>query len=186
MANVIESLADFLKSLADDEPVPPLHVGEVMNCWTYLALLREAISFEQIGLNMTTDPELIEFIEKAIAGASSQEKRLSDFLQKEGVTLPPSSESKPKSEPNSVPLGTKFTDDEISNIVSVKLAASIVACAGGAAQSVRNDVGAMFIKFQEEAMTFGLICKSMMKKRGWIKIPPYFIPPGLPSKIIEE
>lgn len=186
MPNVFESLTDFMKSFVDDEPKPPLHVGEVMNCWTYLAILAEAISFEQIGLNMSTDPELRDFIEKTMAGASSQEKRLGDFLQKEGVILPPTPESKPLSEPSSVPLGAKFTDSEIANIVSVKLATSIVACAATASQSVRNDVGAMFIKFQEEAMTYGLMVKTLMKKRGWIKIPPYYMPPGLPNQKSNE
>ncbi|MDB5084481.1 MAG: hypothetical protein JWN30_1367, partial [Bacilli bacterium] len=63
-----------------------------MNCWTYIAILDESVSIEQSALNTTIDPELREFIEKVMAAASSQSRRLKDFLQVEGVPLPPESE----------------------------------------------------------------------------------------------
>jgi hypothetical protein len=182
LANLLGSLTNLIKSLNDDEPKPPLHVGEVMSCWTYSAALAEAVTFEQICLNTTTDPELREFIEKTMEGASSQQRRLADFLQNEGIPLPPVSEPKPLSEPSAIPLGAKLTDNEISNAIGIKLAASVVTCATGAAECIRNDVGVMFIKFQEEAMTYGMMLKTLMKKKGWIKTPPYYNPPGLPSQ----
>lgn len=178
MPNVLESITDVLKSFVDEEPKPALHVGEVMSCWTYLTILEGAVAIEQQGLNMTTDPELRDFLEKAMAGASSQARRLTDFLQREGVQLPPASEPKPYSNPNAVPLGAKSTDSEIANAVSLKLAASITTCATAAAQSIRNDVGLMFVEFQNEVMTYGVMAKTMMRKRGWLKIPPYYYPPG--------
>lgn len=180
MKHLFEALADYFKSLMDEEPKPPLHVGEVMNCWTYYAALGEAITIEQICLNSSADPELKRYLEKTMEGASSQIRRLLDFMQHEGVPTPPVSEAKPISDPNSIPLGAKLTDSEIANLVSVKIAATILACSAAAAGSVRNDVGKMFLEFEEEAVIYGMLIKSLMKKRGWIKIPPYFAPPGLP------
>ena len=181
LKHLFEALADFLKSLNDEEPKPPLHTGETMNCWLYLTVLEEAVTLEQIGINSTTDPELKRFLEKTMEGASSQSRRLKDFMQHEGVPLPPVSEPKPLSDPGAIPLGVKQTDDEIANLVSVKLASSITICATGIAQSVRNDVGMMFIEFLEEVIIYGMLLKTLMRKRGWLKIPPYYVPPGSPA-----
>lgn len=181
-AHAFEALTKVLHSLFDEDPKPALHVGEVMICWTYLAMLDETVSIEQLCLNTTVDPELKEIVHKTMGGASSQTSRLKEFLQNEGVSLPPASEPKPMSDPNSIPLGAKLTDAEIANAVNLKLASSITMCATGISQCIRNDVGIMLIEFQTEAMKYGAMLKSIMKKRGWIKQPPSFHPPGLPSQ----
>jgi len=179
--HAFEALLKVVHSLLDDETKPSLHVGEVMSCWMYLTVLEESVALEQLAINTTEDKELNDFLHKSMAGASSQAARLKDFLQQEGIPLPPSSEPKPISEPSAVPLGAKMTDSEIANFVSVKIAAAITMCATGAAQSLRNDVGLMFFEFQTETMKYGAILKSIMKKRGWLKVPPYYYPPGKPN-----
>ncbi len=180
-AHAFEALIKYLQSLFDEEPKPSLHVGEVMSSWTYLAVLEESVALEQLGINTTEDPELKELLHKTMGGASSQATRLKEFLQKEGVPLPQASEPKPLSEPSAIPLGAKMTDSELANSVSVKLATSVTMCATAVAQAVRNDVGVMFLEFQSEAVRYGSILKALMKKRGWIKIPPYYHPPGEPK-----
>lgn len=180
-AHAFEALMKVLHSLYDDDPKQSLHVGEVMACWTYLAVLEDTVSLEHLSINTTEDKELKECLHKSMGGASSQLERLKDFLQQEGVPLPPASEPKPLSEPSLIPLGAKMTDSEIANFVSVKLAGSINLCASGISESVRNDVGIMFFEFQSEAMRYAAILKSIMRKRGWIKIPPYYHPPGKPN-----
>lgn len=180
MKHLFEAFTDYIQSLNDEEPKPPLHVGETMSCWVYLTMLEEAVMLEQTGLNSTTDPELKQFLEKTMKGASAQSRRLKDFMQHEGVPLPPVSEPKPLSDPNAVPLGVKLSENEIANLVSVKLVASITTCATASAQSVRNDVGQMFLEFQEEVVIYGMMIKTLMRKRGWLKVPPYFVPPGSP------
>lgn len=181
MSSVFEAVADVMKTLIDNEPKPPLHIGEAMTCWTYLTMLEEEIANVQIGINTTTDNELLGALQASMELAKAQSKVLRDFMLLEGVTLPPVSEKKPNSEPNSVPMGVKLTDDEIANALSVKLVANYMMCAAGAVQSVRNDVGLMFVKFQAEKLKFGASLKTLMRKRGWIKIPPYYVPNGLPT-----
>ncbi|WP_075982989.1 DUF3231 family protein [Bacillus massilinigeriensis] len=180
-AHAFEAIAKIIHSLYDDEPKPALHVGEVMVCWTYLTILEESIAFEQIGINTTEDTELKNFLHKTMGAASSQARRLKVFLQQEGVPLPPASEPKPISEPRAIPLGAKMTESEIANFVSVKLAVSVTTCATGMSQCIRNDVGLMFFEFQTEALRYGAIIKSIMKKRGWLKSPPFYYPPGQPK-----
>jgi hypothetical protein len=182
MTSVFEAIIDVMKTFIDDEPKPPLHIGEAMTCWTYLTMLEEEIANVQIGLNTTTDNELLDALHGSMELARAQSKELRDLMIQEGVTLPPVSEIKPKSEPNSVPMGVKLTDDEIANALSIKVVANYMMCATGAVQSVRNDVGMMFVKFQAEKLKFGASLKTLMRKRGWIKIPPYYVPNGLPTQ----
>ncbi|NHW36813.1 DUF3231 family protein [Paenibacillus aceris] len=175
------SAINTIKSLFDDEPKDPLHVGEVMACWIYLGGLLEAKAFVESAINTTVDMQLRKVLEEDQQIGHSQIQRLQSFMINEGVTLPPSPESKPKSDPNAIPLGVKFTDDELANLLSIKIVTLIVNAATGSAQSVRNDVALLFTQFQAEKMVFGANVKSMMRERGWIKIPPYYYPPGAPG-----
>lgn len=88
LTSVFEAVKDVMKTLIDDEPKPPLHVGEVMSCWTYLTMLEEEKANVQIGLNTTTDSELLESLNASMELAHAQAKELRDFMLSEGVTLP--------------------------------------------------------------------------------------------------
>ncbi|WP_100013273.1 hypothetical protein [Lentibacillus sediminis] len=58
MTRAIEAITSVVRSLVDDEPKPPLHVGEVMALWTALASFEEARYVYEAGLNTTQDPDL--------------------------------------------------------------------------------------------------------------------------------
>ncbi|WP_261134450.1 DUF3231 family protein [Bacillus sp. Marseille-Q3570] len=182
MSNPFEAAWNTLKTLVDDEPKNPLHVGEVTGVWTYLAVINEAIRYEEIGLNTTTDNDLKELLKDAKKLCESQSQRLSDFMQKEGIPLPPSPPKKPISDSNEIPLGSKLTDDEIANGVSLKIATAAVECAMANSQTIRTDVGIIWTEFYTEMLTFGATTKTLLRKRGWLKVPPYYSPPGLPKQ----
>lgn len=181
LANVFEALFHTLKSLVDDEPKSPLHVGEVMACWTYYTAISEAVGYEEEALNTTTDKETKEMVQDAMRMCRSQLGRLEAFMKKEGIPFPEVPARKPESDPNDIPLGVKKTDDEIANGVSAKVAMMIIKCANTQAQSIRYDVGLMFAGFQAEAVTFAATLKALMRRRGWLRIPPYYYAPGLPE-----
>lgn len=180
MPDVIEAVKNLIGSFTDDEPKPPLHIGEAMNCWLYIAGIAEALTYEQAAVNTTTDTELRDAVQEAVKLCDSQVRRLRDFMEREGIPLPPLSEPKPKSDSAAIPLGVKLTDDEIANGVSIKAAAAVVTCATGVSQSLRNDVGLMWIEFQQEHIIFAMNLKTLMRKRGWLKVPPLYCPPGTP------
>jgi hypothetical protein len=182
MRDILETVTGLFRTLVDDEPKPPLHVGEVMSCWTFLSALEEETSFVQAGINTTTDTELKGKLNEALELAGIQIQRLRKFMIEEGVPLPPVPEPKPKSEPNAVPLGVKATDSELANALSLKVATNLALCTNGTIKSIRNDVMLMFSEFLTQKMIFGINIKNMMRKRGWIKIPPYYNPPGIPNK----
>ncbi|MFE8703539.1 DUF3231 family protein [Cytobacillus sp. FJAT-54145] len=181
MTSMFEVLKDYLQMNLDHEPKNPLHVGEVMSCWLYLTLMDEATIYIQIGLNTTTDDDVIKILKESLSQCDTQGQRFKEFMKKEGIHLPRTSEQRPDSNPNGVPLGTKLTDDEITNGLSIKTVAAVMHCAASASQSIRNDVGALFMQCMIEKMKFGTSLKDLMRKRSWIKVPPYYYPPGMPK-----
>ncbi|UUZ79871.1 DUF3231 family protein [Paenibacillus sp. P26] len=183
MVNILESALDALRSMTDQDEGQPLHVGEVMGCWIYMAGLELANATVQAALNTTTDHELKELLEEDLKLGNSQRKRLHDFMIKEGIPLPPPAEDMPDSDPNRVPLGAKLTDDVFANELSLKIASLIMRASGIAAESVRMDVGIMFTQFQGEKLVFAAKLKHSMRKRGWIRIPPFYVPPGSPQPV---
>ncbi|HWO97413.1 MAG TPA: DUF3231 family protein [Bacillus sp. (in: firmicutes)] len=178
MVNIFETVMDTMKSMTVQDKDQPLHVGEVMACWIYLAGLELAKVSVQTGINTTTDDELKAILEEDMKLGTSQRKRLHDFMIKEGITLPPAPEDMPISDPNSIPLGVKLTDDVIANELSLKIVSLIMRASGAASESVRTDVGLLFTQFLAEKLAFATRLKHLMRKRGWIKVPPFYVPPG--------
>jgi hypothetical protein len=177
--DILQAAKNVVQSFIDDEPESPIHIGEAMSCWTMLATIVETQVQTEAGINSTTDPELSKALHEAVKMFNSQKERLTEFMRLEGVHLPPVSESKPISDPNSVPLGVKLTDNQLANSLKIKVELAITTCANAAAQTLRNDVGLMWGKFLQEYITFETTFISLMRKRGWLKIPPYYYPPGL-------
>ncbi|UOR11384.1 DUF3231 family protein [Halobacillus amylolyticus] len=182
MTRAIEAITSVVRSLVDDEPKPPLHVGEVMALWTALASFQEAHYLYEAGLNTTQDPDLKQAVQGALDASKKDSKMIKDFLKKEGVPLPAVSEEKPKSNPNDIPPGVKMTDSELANTISIKLAAVISFCGTSIAQCIRSDVGIMFLEVQAEVLKLNATFKEQMKKKGWLKIPPYYYPSGRPDQ----
>ncbi|MGX1192059.1 DUF3231 family protein [Metabacillus sp. SLBN-84] len=178
---VYETIKNMIKLSADGEPKTPLHVGEVMALWTLLTLMEEAVVFYGVFLNTTTDTELVKQIETGKNDTSEVITKLKEFFIAEGVPLPPTSEEKPSSEQGDVPFGVRFTDNEIANFLSVKTATYITFCGTALAQSVRNDVSVMFLSYLTAVIQYSVNLKTLMIQRSWLKVPPYFQPPGLPK-----
>lgn len=173
-AEVIESLTDNHKN--------PLHVGEAMACWTYLAFVSEIVVYIEIGLNTTTDTELKKLYQDGHNVVTSHQKELSEFMKQEGVPLPKIPESKPQSDPDEIPLGAKFTDSQLANTIGINFIVAADTCATAASQCLRTDTALMFLKFQTEKLSLSLKTKELMQKKGWLKVPPFYLPPGSPAQ----
>jgi hypothetical protein len=175
---MLESTINVIRSLTDDTKMP-IHIGEAMACWTYLAFVDEIINYEQIGLNTTMDEELKDMLDHALKIALSHKEQISEFMQKEGIALPDEPQAKAKSDPKAIPIGAKFTDKELANAISINFILASDMLAASASQSIRTDVGLQFLQFQMEKMMLGFKMKNLMQKRGWLKIPPAFTSPGI-------
>ena len=181
MTNISETLTNIMSTVLDDEAESTFHVGEVMNLWTYLTMLEEANRFVEIGINTTTDDELIEALKYSWDDCNKQVIEVRKLLQNEGVGLPPTTEPKPKSDSEDIPIGVKMTDDEIANGVVMKLVSAISFCGVALSQSLRTDIGKLWYDFLNTRVKFSAYYMPIMRKRGWIKVPPYYVPNGLPK-----
>lgn len=181
MPDLLQALKSVVQSFIKDENKTPLHIGEAMGCWKFLALVGETHVQTEAGMNSTTDSELRKALREAVNMLKSEKERVSAFMQSEGIPLPPLSESKPISDPNSVPLGVKLTDNELANSLKKKISMAITNCSETAAQSIRSDVSLMWAEFMQENITFLTTFKSLMRKRGWLKVPPLYDPAVLPQ-----
>lgn len=184
MANPFEAVWNMLKTSMDnmDEPKTPLHVIEVGDLWKYVTIVEEFIRYEEVGLNTTSDDEVMELLNDVIRVCESHVKNVSEFMKKEGLPLPEVTSAKPNSNSKEIPLGVKLTDDEITNGIAFKIMTCLQACAKGQVDSIRNDVAVMWLQYYSEWVTLGATLKTLMRKRGWLKVPPYYYPPGSPTK----
>jgi hypothetical protein len=182
MLDVIQAFNNVIQSFVDDEPKSPLHVGEVMSCWSYLSELADEQVHSEAGINSTTDPELRKAFHEGVKMFKSQKERMISFMLSEGVPIPPLSESKPQSNPSDIPLGVKLSDDELANSLNIKIAILIPYCANAIIESSRNDVTLIWLEYLQEYMTFGATLRELVKRRGWLKLPPYYYAPGAPIK----
>lgn len=182
MTHVFEAISAIMKNFTDEAPKPPLHVGEVMDLWTAFTAFHEAHALYQVGLNTTTDKDLKHVLESALEGSKLDTKKIEKLLLKEGVPLPLVNPRKPLSEQSAVPEGVRLTDDEIANLISAKVAASITYCAQAMSKTVRTDVGLMFFSIQINLMKFAAPLKNLMISRGWLRVPPFYNPPGAPER----
>ncbi|MDP4085922.1 MAG: DUF3231 family protein [Bacillota bacterium] len=183
MPNPLEAIWNNLKISADNtnEPKSPFHVIEVGDCWKYVTMVEEFLRYEEMALNTTTDDEIIEMLTDVVKLCETHIKKISQFMKNEGIPLPDVTSSKPNSESKEIPLGVKLTDNEIANGIAFKVVTCLQACAMGQTSAIRNDIGMMFLGFYLDWSTFGPTLKTLMRKRGWLKVPPYYYPPGSPK-----
>ncbi|WP_160112621.1 DUF3231 family protein [Salicibibacter kimchii] len=174
---MFKNAADIIESLTDNHK-DPLHIGEAMACWTYYSFVSSAVIIVEIGLNTTNDTKLRKILQDSRKMMKSHQKELDEFLRQGGVPLSETPEAKPKSDPSAVPLGTKFTDNELTNTININFVAAADLCAVSASQSLRKDVAMMFLKFQTDKLSLGLKMKELMRTKGWLKVPPFYHPPG--------
>jgi hypothetical protein len=142
----------------------------------------EVTVYIQIGLNTSNDDDVIKILTESLKQCDVQGQRFKELMKTEGIHFPRTSEQRPDSDPNGVPLRVKMTDDEIMNGLSMKTMAAVMHCAASASQSIRNDVGMLFTQCMFEKMKFGVELKEIMRKKGWITVPPYYYPPGMPNQ----
>jgi len=184
MSNFLEGTIEFIKTNLNNTTQRPLHIGEAMTLWTYSILLDEANAFCYIGKNTSDDQDIQKMLKDSIKNCAEQSNDVKQLMIKEGVPIPNATPPKPNSDTLDIPYGTKMSDEEIANGLIAKELAAINLCNGTLTQAIRNDVGAMFLKFYNEKVNSLLIVKTTMLERGWLKVPPSFAVTGHPNSSV--
>jgi hypothetical protein len=174
--NPFELIKDAFAPFLDGEK-KPLHTGEVFNLWTYLTGAESMMHMETVYSNLTEDEELSK---KLIDLAENIHRPIIEeirhFLIKENVPLPetPPVKTHTHIDVYALPENVRPSDKEIANTMIFGVVEAIQFAGRAVTESVRADVGYMFMKYFLMKSTFSLTVKPLMEERGWLRVPPYY------------
>ncbi|MBO1512466.1 DUF3231 family protein [Metabacillus bambusae] len=172
--NLFEMIHDAFEPFMDDEK-KPLNVMEVTNLWFFLLGTETTMKNEEIGYNLAQDEELKQILLDVKENLHIPiKKELTEFLRKEGVPLPQSTPEKPIGKYQNIPEGAKLNDEEIVNLMSYNLAMGVTYASRGLTESIRSDVGLIFVKIMMRKTIYGLKVKRYLEQHEWLRIPPYY------------
>lgn len=178
--NVIEFVTDIFRSYKTNNS--PLHVGEVMNLWTFLTATENFTNSELVALNKVEDKDLrdkmVDLIDNYHKPIINEIKEL---LLTEGVELPQPPVEKPQLQLEGS-SGVKMTDEEVANLVVFNLVWAIEFCSRGITEAIRQDVGTLFTKAVVQKAAFSLTLKQLLMDKGWLKYPPTYRVEGVKQK----
>ncbi|MFO1444506.1 DUF3231 family protein [Bacillus sp. Bva_UNVM-123] len=150
----------------------PMHYGEVFGTWSYLSVAKGLHAGYQTFANHTGDDDLKKLIEEAIQGLKQEISQTEELLKVNGVGLPPTPPDRPTADLESIPVGARFADPEISAAISMDIAAGLVACSQIIGQCIREDVALMFGQFHTAKALLGAKFLKLNKEKGWLIPPP--------------
>lgn len=153
----------------------PMHYGEVFGTWTHLTTNNGLIAAYQAFINHAGDEKLKKLIQEAIEGMKTENKQLEELLKVNGVALPPSSPERPAANLEDIPVGARFTDQEISAALSMDAAAGLVACSQVIGQCIREDIAMMYGQFHMDKAQLGAKLLKLNKENGWLIPPPLHV-----------
>ena len=153
----------------------PMHYGEVFAVWSHLMGAQAMVPGFQALKNHTGDHDLRDLIDEMIANARSEVKQMQELLKHNGIALPPAPPEKPECQIENIPPGARFTDQEVSGLITADIAAGLTACAQAIAQCIREDIGLMFGQFQMKKAQFGAALLKINKEKGWLVPPPLHV-----------
>lgn len=150
----------------------PLHYGEVFGVWSNLLAAKGMLAGYQTFSNHVGDGDLKKLIEEAMDGLKQEIAQTGELLKVNGVGLPPSPPDRPTADLESIPVGARFNDPEISASISKDIAQGLIACSQIIGQSIREDVAMMYGQFHMAKLQLGAKFLRLNKEKGWLVPPP--------------
>ena len=150
----------------------PLHYGEVFDIWASHLAGNGMVAGYQTMLNHAGDEDLKKLLSEAIEIIQQQLKQIGELLKENGIALPPAAPEVPKACLEDIPVGARIQDPAIAAILSVDIAAGLVACSQVIGKSIREDVAMMYGQFHIQKAALGAKVLRLNKEKGWIIPPP--------------
>lgn len=162
----------FMGILSGNPQNEPMHYGEVFGTWSYLSVAKGLHAGYQTFANHAGDNDLKKLIEEAIQGLKQEIQQTEDLLKANGVALPPTPPDRPTADLESIPVGARFADPEISAAISMDITKGLVACSQIIGQCIREDIALMFGQFHTANTLLGGKFLKLNKEKGWLIPPP--------------
>ncbi|WP_124726951.1 DUF3231 family protein [Staphylospora marina] len=156
----------------------PAHYGEIYDAFMTLAGGQAMISRYQLFYNHCGDEDLREFIHHIIENRLRPHvEELKNFLKENGAPLPPAPAERGEADRERIPPAARFTDPEIATMVAADHAIGSSADTAAMVKCLREDIAAMYAKFNAEKIADGARLLRLMKDKGWIIPPPLHVKP---------
>ncbi|MEC0172088.1 DUF3231 family protein [Paenibacillus graminis] len=162
-------MSGILGGNAKDEP---MHYGEIYNVWQASMVAKGAISCYRAYMNHAGDHDLKKILSSLIDQAELEVSECDKLLTDNGIGTAPALPDRPQAKLEDIPVGARFTDPEIAAKIAADVATSLVACSQAMAQSIREDVGALFGKYHMTKAALGVKILNILKEKGWLIPPP--------------
>lgn len=153
----------------------PLHYGEVYTLWMTSWAARGAVSCHQLYLNHAGDEDLKKILNDLLDQSKLEMKETDAILLENGIAPPPVLPERPSVELDDIPIGARFSDQEIAAKIAVETSASLAGCSAAMGQSIREDIGALYGKYHVTMAALGLRILEMSKNKGWLLPPPLHV-----------
>ncbi|WP_438496696.1 DUF3231 family protein [Paenibacillus sp. IHBB 3054] len=150
----------------------PLHYGEIFNLWQFSATAKMSLSTLQAFHYHAGDQDLKKIIDDLMDQSQQEIKDCDKLLKTHGFTPPPALPDRPSVKLEDIPAGARFSDPEIAASLAGAVSLSLVVCSQIMGTSIREDIGAMFMKNHAQMAALGMAVLKLNKKKGWLVPPP--------------
>ncbi|WP_405115503.1 DUF3231 family protein [Paenibacillus sp. FSL K6-1217] len=153
----------------------PMHYGEIYAVWQASMVAKGAISCYRAYMYHAGDSDLKKILAAMIDQAELEVSECDELLSEQGLASAPVMPNRPEARLEDIPVGARFADPEIAAMVAADLAVGLVACSQAMAQSIREDIGALFAKYHLTKAAIGVKNLHLLKKKGWLIPPPLLV-----------
>jgi hypothetical protein len=150
----------------------PMHYGEIHGVWHSSFKEKGSLSAYQAFKYHTGDKDLKGIIDDAIKQCRNEIQECDSLLTDNGITPSPMLPERPEAKLEEIPMGARFTDQEIAATMAHNMAAGLVKCSSIMGISIREDIGARFAMYHAAKAALGLRILRISKEKGWLIPPP--------------
>ncbi|GIP24183.1 DUF3231 family protein [Paenibacillus sp. J22TS3] len=150
----------------------PLHYGEIFGVWQCSTKGKGSLSSFQAYLNHAGDKDLKDILKDLIDQTTREIKEADEILLANGIPPVPAFPERPPADLEEIPVGARFSDPEIGAAVATAVSMGIVEASQVIAISIREDIGALFLKNHGLKAALGARILRLLKDKGWLVPPP--------------
>ena len=122
--------------------------------------------------NVAGDKDLKKILDDIINQAELEISEFDTILINNSIVPSPALPERPETKLEDIPVGVKFSDQEIAAMVGADTSLSLVACSQIMGKATREDIGALFAKYHVTKAAIGLRILNVSKEKGWLVPPP--------------
>ncbi|UJF33612.1 DUF3231 family protein [Paenibacillus hexagrammi] len=158
--------------LSGNQKDEPLHYGEIYDLWQFSMTAKGCVSANRAYQYHAGDKDLKKAIASIINQAELEISECDDILIKNGIVPAPALPERPETKMEDIPVGVKFTDQELCSMIGADNSIGLVSCSQIMSKATREDIGALFAKYHATKAAIGFNLLKMSKEKGWLIPPP--------------